>query len=206
MKTPLGWIDDKIAITSPAVGIIPQINPQKHSPAKIAFIGLGNVGGKLAGSLLCNGFDLTVRAGSASILEVVANYLATANLVSLCEALVIAKVEGMDLNTAYEAIRISSGNSFAHETESQVMLNGNRHFPVSETACTLPAILHGRNARVKSQLPGVHFTASAYQHAKFATLGSSAENFPCPAKRDARPACCPRKNGKSSSSARSIRR
>ena len=28
---------------------------------KIAFIGLGNVGGKLAGSLLRNGFDLVVR-------------------------------------------------------------------------------------------------------------------------------------------------
>ena len=33
---------------------------------------------------------------------------------------------GMDLNTAYEAIRISSGNSFVHETESQVILNGSR--------------------------------------------------------------------------------
>ena len=28
---------------------------------KIGFIGLGNVGGKLAGSLLRNGFELTVR-------------------------------------------------------------------------------------------------------------------------------------------------
>ena len=28
---------------------------------KIGFIGLGNVGAKLAGSLLRNGFDLTVR-------------------------------------------------------------------------------------------------------------------------------------------------
>ena len=28
---------------------------------KIGFIGLGNAGGKLAGSLLRNGFDLTVR-------------------------------------------------------------------------------------------------------------------------------------------------
>ncbi len=28
---------------------------------KIGFIGLGNVGGKLGGSLLRNGFDLTVR-------------------------------------------------------------------------------------------------------------------------------------------------
>jgi 3-hydroxyisobutyrate dehydrogenase len=64
--------------------------------------------------------------GSASVLKVITNYLATANLVSLCEALVTAKAAGMDLNTAYEAIRISSGNSFVHETESQVILNGSR--------------------------------------------------------------------------------
>ena len=64
--------------------------------------------------------------GSASILKVVTNYLATANLITLCEALVTSKVAGMDLNTAYEAIRISSGNSFVHETESQVILNGSR--------------------------------------------------------------------------------
>jgi 3-hydroxyisobutyrate dehydrogenase len=35
-------------------------------------------------------------------------------------------VAGLDMNTAYEAIRISSGNSFVHETESQVILNGSR--------------------------------------------------------------------------------
>jgi 3-hydroxyisobutyrate dehydrogenase len=64
--------------------------------------------------------------GSASVLKVVTNYLATANLVSLCEALVTSKAAGMDLATAYEAIRISSGNSFVHETESQVILNGSR--------------------------------------------------------------------------------
>ncbi|WP_419843081.1 NAD(P)-dependent oxidoreductase [Candidatus Poriferisodalis sp.] len=64
--------------------------------------------------------------GSASILKVVTNYLATANLVSLCEALVTSQAAGMDLAVAYEAIRISSGNSFVHETESQVILNGSR--------------------------------------------------------------------------------
>ena len=64
--------------------------------------------------------------GSASVLKVVTNYLATANLVSLAEALVTAERAGMDLATAYEAIRISSGNSFVHETESQVILNGSR--------------------------------------------------------------------------------
>lgn len=64
--------------------------------------------------------------GSASILKVVTNYLATANLVSVCEALVTSKMAGMDLNVAYEAIAISSGNSFVHETEGQVILNGSR--------------------------------------------------------------------------------
>ncbi len=65
--------------------------------------------------------------GSASTLKVMTNYLATANLVTLCEALVTAKKAGLDLNKTYEAIRISSGNSFVHETESQVILNGSRN-------------------------------------------------------------------------------
>jgi 3-hydroxyisobutyrate dehydrogenase len=68
----------------------------------------------------------TGELGSASVLKVVTNYLATANLVSVCEALVASKMAGMDLETTYEAIRISSGNSFVHETESQVILNGSR--------------------------------------------------------------------------------
>jgi len=62
--------------------------------------------------------------GAASILKVVTNYLASVHLVALGEALTTAKKAGMDLNTTYEAIRISSGNSFVHETESQVILNG----------------------------------------------------------------------------------
>ena len=64
--------------------------------------------------------------GSASVLKVLTNYLASVHLASLGEALMTAKKAGMDLNTTYEAIRISSGNSFVHETESQVILNGSR--------------------------------------------------------------------------------
>ena len=64
--------------------------------------------------------------GSASILKVITNYLATANLVSCTEALTVAAGAGMDLGVAYEAIKISSGTSFVHETESQVILNGSR--------------------------------------------------------------------------------
>ncbi len=68
----------------------------------------------------------TGGVGSASILKVMTNYLATINLVSLAEALTTMKAAGLDLATTYEAIRISSGNSFVHETESQVILNGSR--------------------------------------------------------------------------------
>ena len=64
--------------------------------------------------------------GSASVLKVITNYLATANLVSCAEALTVAKGAGIDLGLAYEAIAISSGTSFVHETESQVILNGSR--------------------------------------------------------------------------------
>ncbi len=64
--------------------------------------------------------------GSASMLKVLTNYLCTAHLVALAEALTTAKVLGLDMNTTYEGIRISSGNSFVHETESQVILNGSR--------------------------------------------------------------------------------
>ena len=66
----------------------------------------------------------TGKLGTASILKVIANYLASANLVSIGEALTVAKKSGMDLKTTYEAIKISSGNSFVHETVSQVILNG----------------------------------------------------------------------------------
>lgn len=62
--------------------------------------------------------------GSASVLKVVTNYLCSVHLVALGEAMMVAKKAGMDLATAFEAIRISSGNSFVHETESQVILNG----------------------------------------------------------------------------------
>ena len=68
----------------------------------------------------------TGAVGSASQLKVLTNYLCTVHLAALAEALTVAKVAGLDLNRTYEAIRISSGNSFVHETESQVILNGSR--------------------------------------------------------------------------------
>lgn len=64
--------------------------------------------------------------GTASTLKVMTNYLATVNLLSVCEAMVTMKAAGLDMATTYEAIKISSGTSFVHETETQVILNGSR--------------------------------------------------------------------------------
>jgi len=62
--------------------------------------------------------------GSASIIKVITNMLAFIHLVAAGEALMLAKRGGLDLGKSFEAIRASSGNSFVHETESQVILNG----------------------------------------------------------------------------------
>ncbi len=64
--------------------------------------------------------------GTASTLKVMTNYLATANLLTVCEAMVTMKAAGLDMATTFEAIKISSGTSFVHETESQMILNGCR--------------------------------------------------------------------------------
>ena len=64
--------------------------------------------------------------GSASMLKVLTNYLCTMHLAALSEALTVAQKAGLDMNVAFEAIKASSGNSFVHETESQVILNGSR--------------------------------------------------------------------------------
>lgn len=66
------------------------------------------------------------EVGTASTLKVMTNYLATANLLTLCEALTVMKASGVDLGLTYEAIAMSSGNSFVHETESQLILSGAR--------------------------------------------------------------------------------
>lgn len=68
----------------------------------------------------------TGELGSASVLKVATNYLATANLIAVTEALTTMAAAGIDLATTFEAFKISSGNSFVHETESQMILNGSR--------------------------------------------------------------------------------
>jgi len=66
----------------------------------------------------------TGELGTASVLKVITNYLASVHLVALGEAWTVAKKSNLDLSKTYKGIAVSSGNSFVHETESQVILNG----------------------------------------------------------------------------------
>jgi 3-hydroxyisobutyrate dehydrogenase len=60
----------------------------------------------------------------AAVTKVVTNMLAFIHLIAAGEALMLCAKAGVDLRAAFEAIAASSGNSFVHETESQVILNG----------------------------------------------------------------------------------
>ena len=62
--------------------------------------------------------------GKASVIKVITNMLAFIHLLAAGEALTLAKCAGLDLRKSFDAIKASSGNSFVHETESQVILNG----------------------------------------------------------------------------------
>ncbi|HEV7310126.1 NAD(P)-dependent oxidoreductase [Ensifer sp.] len=62
--------------------------------------------------------------GNAAIIKVITNMLAFIHLVADGEALMLAKRGGLDLAQAWQAIKASSGNSFVHETEGQLILNG----------------------------------------------------------------------------------
>lgn len=62
--------------------------------------------------------------GSASVIKVITNMLAFIHLVATGEALMLAKRGGLDLAQAFDVIRASSGTSFVHETEGQLILNG----------------------------------------------------------------------------------
>jgi 3-hydroxyisobutyrate dehydrogenase len=62
--------------------------------------------------------------GQASVIKVITNMLAFIHLVADGEALMLAKRGGVDLGLAWEVIRASSGTSFVHETEGQLILNG----------------------------------------------------------------------------------
>ncbi|WP_395450579.1 NAD(P)-dependent oxidoreductase [Aminobacter sp. UC22_36] len=79
---------------------------------------------RIAIEAMCARSFLMGPVGSAAVIKVITNMLAFIHLVAAGEALMLARKGGLDLAQAYHAIVASSGNSFVHETESQLVLNG----------------------------------------------------------------------------------
>ncbi len=94
----------------------------------------------------------------AAVTKVVTNMLAFIHLIAAGEALMLCAKAGVDLRTAYEAIAASSGNSFVHETESQVILNGSYDIGFTmDLACKDAgfAVEFGRRCGVPLRLAGM---------------------------------------------------
>jgi 3-hydroxyisobutyrate dehydrogenase len=94
----------------------------------------------------------------AAVTKVVTNMLAFIHLIAAGEALMLCAKGGVDLKSAFEAIAASSGNSFVHETESQVILNGSYDIGFTmDLACKDAgfAVEFGRRFGVPLRLAGV---------------------------------------------------
>jgi 3-hydroxyisobutyrate dehydrogenase len=112
--------------------------------------------------------------GSAAVIKVITNMLAFIHLVAAGEALMLAKRGGLDLAQAFQAIKASSGNSFVHETESQLILNGsyNINFTMDLAVKDLGfALAYGRDFGVPLDLASL--TMQTFLRAREAYGGSA---------------------------------
>ena len=112
--------------------------------------------------------------GSAAVIKVITNMLAFIHLVADGEALMLAKRGGLDLKTAWEAITASSGTSFVHETEGQLILNGSYDIAFTNDLALKDlgfALGFGREFGVPLDLAGM--TEQTFVKAKAAYGGSA---------------------------------
>jgi 3-hydroxyisobutyrate dehydrogenase len=112
--------------------------------------------------------------GKACVLKVITNMLAFIHLVAAGEALMLARRAGLDLAQTFAAIKASSGNSFVHETESQLILNGSYNIGFTmDLACKDLgfAYQYGRDLGVPLEIAGL--TEQIFRRAR-AQYGGSA--------------------------------
>ncbi len=114
--------------------------------------------------------------GQAAVIKVITNMLAFIHLVACGEALMLAKQGGLDLGQAWKAIAASSGNSFVHETEGQLILNGSYDVGFSNDLALKDlgfALGFGRRFGVPLELAGL--VEQTFVRAK-ATYGGAAQS------------------------------
>ncbi|HEY3144932.1 MAG TPA: NAD(P)-dependent oxidoreductase, partial [Dongiaceae bacterium] len=114
--------------------------------------------------------------GSAAVIKVITNMLAFIHLVAAGEALMLAKKGGLDLAQAFHAIRASSGNSFVHETESQLVLNGSYDIGFTmDLACKDLGFAMGLSREFGVPLELARRTAEIFQQGR-TTYGGAAQS------------------------------
>jgi 3-hydroxyisobutyrate dehydrogenase len=112
--------------------------------------------------------------GSAAVIKVITNMLAFIHLVADGEALMLAKKGGLDLAQAFHAIRASSGNSFVHETEGQLILNGSYDINFTmDLACKDLGFAMGMSREFGVPLELARRTAEIFQHGRTAYGGAA---------------------------------
>jgi len=114
--------------------------------------------------------------GSAAVIKVITNMLAFIHLVADGEALMLAKKGGLDLAQAFHAIRASSGNSFVHETEGQLILNGSYDIDFTmDLACKDLGFAMGMSREFGVPLELARRTAEIFQQGRV-TYGGAAQS------------------------------
>ena len=116
------------------------------------------------------------KLGNASVVKVVTNMLAFIHLVAAGEAMMVPAKYGVDPDATYRAIRASSGNSFVHETESQLILSGSYNVKFNmDLACKDLGLVNGIAEKLGVPLELGSMTQQIFRRAR-GMFGSQAQS------------------------------
>ena len=116
------------------------------------------------------------KLGNASVVKVVTNMLAFIHLVAAGEAMMVPAKYGVDPDATYRAIRASSGNSFVHETESQLILSGSYNVKFNmDLACKDLGLVNGIAEKLGVPLELGSMTQQIFRRAR-GLLGGQAQS------------------------------
>jgi 3-hydroxyisobutyrate dehydrogenase len=118
--------------------------------------------------------------GHATIIKIFSNILCAVHDVAVGEALCVAKKAGLDMRLVFDAMRVSSGNSFCWETEVPRMLKGD-YYPDFTAKMMHKDIALGLDLGEKYGVPQAmtSFVAEAYEAAMAKYGEESGSSIPC---------------------------
>eukprot|EP00927_Polykrikos_kofoidii_P062365 TRINITY_DN57175_c0_g1_i1.p1 TRINITY_DN57175_c0_g1~~TRINITY_DN57175_c0_g1_i1.p1 ORF type:complete len:407 (-),score=65.84 TRINITY_DN57175_c0_g1_i1:56-1222(-) len=90
--------------------------------------------------------------GHETVVKILTNMLCAVQDAAMGEAMMIAKKSGVDMKLLFDAVRISSGNSFCWETEYKQIIDGT-YFPDFTSAMMAKDIELGMNLAKKHEIP-----------------------------------------------------